>query len=148
MKNRPKHPKDQSSSRRERAQAAPRRGARRRAQEHISSIRSGFNRTTCSTRCRLWSRGLKHTRVGHDFTTHPKTNSISRLAMRRGLGCSAVNCIAATSTDPHFYSDLLPEKDKSCVVTDHPPHSALEALWARRAGTFPFERPRIGRHWN
>ena len=32
----------------------------------------------------------------------PKTNSISRLAMRHGLGCSAVNCIVAHQYKPTF----------------------------------------------
>jgi hypothetical protein len=32
-------------------------------------------------------------------------------------------------------------KDKTHVVTDHPIHSGLAAIWARRAGAFPFERP-------
>ena len=79
----------------------------------------------------------------------PKTNSISRLAMRHGLGCSAVNCIAAHQYKPTLFGDSACCRRKtSDVVTDHQLRSALEALWARRAGTFPFERPRIGRHWN
>jgi hypothetical protein len=65
----------------------------------------------------------------------PKTNSISHLDMRHGLGCSAAHCIAAHKYRPTFLgvSGLLPEKDKTHVVTDYPLHSALEAIWARRA---------------
>jgi hypothetical protein len=63
--------------------------------------------------------------------------------MRHRLGCSAVNCIAAHQYKPTFFIDsgLLPEKDKTHGVIDHPLYSALETIWARRAGTFPFERP-------
>src|SRR6516165_5504734 len=39
-------------------------------------------------------------------------------------------------------------KDETHVVTCYSLFPRLEAIWARRAGTFPVERPRIGRHWN
>jgi hypothetical protein len=45
---------------------------------------------------------------------------------------------------PYFVSDsgLLPEeRTKTHVVTDYPLLPELEAIWARRAGTFPIERP-------
>jgi hypothetical protein len=45
---------------------------------------------------------------------------------------------------PCFVSDsgLLPEeRTKTHVVTDYPLLPELEAIWARRAGTFPIERP-------
>jgi hypothetical protein len=64
--------------------------------------------------------------------------------MRHKLGCSAVNCIAAHQYKTHIFlviPGLLPEEDKTHGVIDHPLHSALEAIWARRAATFPFERP-------
>jgi hypothetical protein len=63
--------------------------------------------------------------------------------MRGGLGCSAGNCIAAHQYKPtvSVIPTVLPEKDKRDVVTDLGLHSALEAIWARGAGTFLFERP-------
>jgi hypothetical protein len=62
--------------------------------------------------------------------------------MRHGLGCGAVNCIAAHQYKPivSVIPTVLPDKDKRDVGTDLGLHSALEAIWTRGAGTFPFER--------
>src|SRR5215469_9113306 len=84
-----------------------------------------------------------HARWARFHDPIPKTNSISRLAMRHGLGCSAVNCIAAHQIQTHFFDDsgVLLEKDRIHVVTDLGLHSALGAIWACHAGTILLERP-------
>src|SRR5262249_14264487 len=47
------------------------------------------------------------------------------------------------NTNPHLFCDsgLCRRRTKHMVSSIHPLHSALEAIWARRAATFPFERP-------
>src|SRR6516165_7398645 len=66
------------------------------------------------------------------------------------VSCAAAILLRCNKGTPYFLCDSgqLPEKDETHIVTCYSLFPKLEAIWARRAGTFPVERPRIGRHWN
>src|SRR5215469_5093793 len=71
--------------------------------------------------------------------------------MHYELSCAAPILLRCNNTTPYFACDSggnAGRKDETHVVTCHSLFPKLEAIWARRAGTFPVERPRIGRHWN
>src|SRR5262249_8646024 len=69
--------------------------------------------------------------------------------MRRVAALQQFYCVAVK--EPHI-SFVIParcrRKDETHVVTCYSLFPRLEAIWARRAGTFPVERPRIGRYRN
>src|SRR5262249_29960101 len=69
--------------------------------------------------------------------------------MRRVAALQQFYCVAVK--EPHISSVIPAEcrrKDETHVVACYSLFPKLEAIWARRAGTIPVERPRIGRHWN
>src|SRR6516162_7386554 len=77
------------------------------------------------------------------------------------ISCGNLICACSLAALQQFYctaieeahiSSLIPAEgrryDETHVATCYSLFPRLEAIWARRAGTFPVERPRIGRHWN
>src|SRR6516225_2309188 len=77
------------------------------------------------------------------------------------ISCGNLICAYSLAALQQFYCTAIEEahissvipakcqrKDETHVVTCYSLFPKLEAIWARRAGTFPVERPRIGRHWN
>src|SRR6516162_10619167 len=64
----------------------------------------------------------------------------------------SISCLLYCSKKPPYFAydsgSKGRRKDETHVVTCHSLFPKLEAIWVRRAGTFPVERPRIGRHWN
>src|SRR6516165_12784034 len=70
--------------------------------------------------------------------------------MRAWASCAAAILLHRNRISPYFICDpgRMPEKGRNPVVTRYSLFPRLEAIWTRRAGTFPVERPRIGRHWN
>src|SRR5262249_965899 len=58
-----------------------------------------------------------------------KTNSISRLAMRHGLGCSAVNCIVAHQYNPTFL--MIPAYCRRKTKAMLPPIIRFIQQWTR-----------------
>src|SRR6516165_7201390 len=64
----------------------------------------------------------------------------------------SISCLLHCSKKPPYFAcgsgSKGRRKDETHVVTCYSLFPKLEAIWARRAGTFPVERPRIGRHWN
>src|SRR6516164_7320335 len=80
---------------------------------------------------------------------------------KKFISCGNLICAYSLAALQQFYCTAIEEahissvipaecrrKDETHVVTCYSLFPRLEAIWARRAGTFPVERPRIGRHWN